>query len=46
MGSLQKTRVLVFSLFFIALIIFAVLYRPADAISQPTVRSNSSELLR
>lgn len=35
MGSLQKTRMFVFSLFFVALIIFAGLYRPLDAISRP-----------
>ncbi len=46
MGALQKTRVLVFSLFFVALIVFSVLYRPADAISRLAVRINSSELLR
>jgi hypothetical protein len=46
MGSSQKTRMLVFSLFFVALIIFAALYPPPDAMSRPAVRSNSSELLR
>jgi len=46
MGSLQKTRMLVFSLFFVALIIFAALYPPLDAMSRVVARSNSSELLR
>ena len=34
MGS-EKTRILVFLGFFLALIVFAVLYRPTDALSHP-----------
>src|SRR5579863_3557576 len=35
MGSSQRTRLLVFAYFFVALIIFAIFYRPVDAMSRP-----------
>jgi hypothetical protein len=35
MGSSQRNRLLVFSLFLILLVIFAILYRPVDAMSRP-----------
>jgi len=35
MGSSQRRRVLVFAVFLAALILFALLYRPADAASRP-----------
>ena len=41
MGS-EKIRLLVFSLFFIALIAFAVLYRPTNALSSPADQGNVS----
>jgi len=34
-----KIRVLVFFIFFLALVVFAVIYRPAHALSRPTDRS-------
>jgi hypothetical protein len=34
--SSEKIRVLVFSLFLIALMVFGLAYRPTDAVSQPT----------
>jgi hypothetical protein len=39
MESSQRTRLLVFSLFFVILIVFAVLYKPVDAMSRPAARS-------
>lgn len=38
----EKTRLLVFSLFFIALIVLAVLYRPTNALSNPADQGNVS----
>ena len=35
MESSQKIRLLVFSLFFIALLVFAILYSPVNAVSRP-----------
>jgi hypothetical protein len=32
----EKTRILVFGLFFLALIIFAIVYRPTNAMSDPS----------
>jgi len=32
----EKTRILVFSLFFLALIVFAIVYRPTNAMSDPS----------
>jgi len=40
--SSEKIRVLVFSLFLIALIIFGMAYRPTDALSQPTGNSSTT----
>ena len=35
MESSQKIRLLVFSLFFVGLIVFAILYSPVNAVSRP-----------
>lgn len=35
----EKTRILVYFVFFLALIALAVLYRPADALSRPAQQS-------
>ena len=35
MSSTQRVRLIVFSVFFLGLIVFAVLYRPVDAFSRP-----------
>ena len=42
MKSSEKTRLLVFSLFGVALIIFAIMYRPVDASSHPADTGNST----
>jgi len=39
--SAEKVRLLVFSLFFVVLLIFAVLYKPTEAISRPADKGNS-----
>jgi len=39
--SSQKIRLLVFSLFFVALIVFAILYSPVNAVSRPADKENS-----
>jgi hypothetical protein len=43
MRSSGKIRVLVFTIFFIALIIFAVVYRPTNALSRPANQGTSTE---
>jgi hypothetical protein len=35
----EKTRILVFGIFFLALIVFAIVYRPTSALSSPTQQS-------
>ena len=39
MASSEKNRLCVFLLFIILLIVFAVLYRPTDALSRPADRT-------
>jgi cytochrome c peroxidase len=40
--SSQKIRLLVFSLFFIGLIVFAILYSPVNAVSRPADKERGS----
>jgi hypothetical protein len=40
--SSEKTRLLVFSLFFVILIVFAIVYNPVNAFSRPTDPGNAS----
>lgn len=40
----ERVRLLVFSLFFVVLIIFGVLYRPPDAQSRPAESTSSAVL--
>ena len=42
MGPSQRTRLLVFSIFFVLLVIFAALYRPVDAISRPASQTGAA----
>ena len=42
MESSQKIRLLVFSLFFIGLIVFAILYSPVNAVSRPADKERGS----
>jgi len=44
MASSEKTRIFVFFLFFLALIVFAVLYRPTEAMSRPADQGNAAVL--
>ena len=40
MRSSEKVRILVYFVFFVAVIVLAALYRPADAYSRPGHQSN------
>jgi phosphatidylglycerophosphate synthase len=40
METSEKTRALIFAMFFVALVLFAVLYRPTEAQSLPTQKSH------
>ena len=42
MRSSDKTRLLVFSLFFVVLIVFAIVYSPANAFSRPADQGNAA----
>jgi hypothetical protein len=44
--SSEKMRVLVFSLFLLALIVFGMVYRPADALSQPAGNSHTAAVVQ
>jgi hypothetical protein len=44
MRSSDKTRVLVFFLFFVALILFAIFYTPTNALSRPA-RGHDKKIL-
>lgn len=44
MSSPEKTRVVTFSLFFLALIALAILYRPTNAVSHPADQNNVTVL--
>jgi len=46
MASREKTRLLVFSAFLFALILFAMLYRPVDAMSRPVSPENTAGVIR
>lgn len=39
MASSEKTRILVYSLFFLAVLALGVFYRPASAVSRPPAQS-------
>ena len=41
MTSLEKTRILVYCVFFLAVITLAALYRPADAFTRPAAQSSA-----
>jgi len=44
MRSVEKTRIFVFSIFFAALIGFAILYRPLDALSRPADATSATPM--
>ena len=44
MSSPEKTRVVTFFFFFLALIAFAILYRPTNALSHPADQSSATVL--
>lgn len=41
MASSEKTRILVYSLFFLAVIALGVFYRPVGAVSRPSAQSTA-----
>ena len=41
MASSEKTRILVYSLFFLAVLALGVFYRPAGAVSRPGAQSTA-----
>ena len=41
MASSEKTRILVYSLFVLAVLSLGVFYRPAGAVSRPAARSSA-----
>ena len=41
MASSEKTRILVYSLFFLAVIALGVFYRPVSAVSRPSAASTA-----
>lgn len=41
MRSAEKVRLLVFALFFVVLIVFAILYHPVNAVSRPAEHGNA-----
>ena len=41
MASSEKTRILVYSLFFLAVLVLGIFYRPARAVIRPTAQSTA-----